>query len=128
SHVTPHYLTRLADITDGASQTILVTECAGRPTLWRAGRAVPGTDVLPGGGAWDGGALIIGLGSTPDGATKPAPRAINCTNQQEASRSRRGGATAGIADASVRFLKASLEMRMSARLVTRAGGEVGPDP
>src|SRR5439155_11335426 len=41
--LTENYLTRLAEITDGTSQTILVTEMAGRPTLWRAGRPVPGT-------------------------------------------------------------------------------------
>src|SRR5262249_58583360 len=40
--LTRNYLTRLADITDGASQTILVTEYAGRPTLRRAGPAIPG--------------------------------------------------------------------------------------
>src|SRR5262245_874366 len=40
--LTRNYLTRLADIRDGASQTLLVTEYAGRPTLWRAGRPVPG--------------------------------------------------------------------------------------
>jgi len=37
-----NYLTRLADVTDGTSQTILITECAGRPNLWRAGSAGSG--------------------------------------------------------------------------------------
>jgi hypothetical protein len=64
-----NYLTRLVDITDGASQTILVTECAGRPRLWRAGRPVPGSYVS--GGTWVSGTLIFGEGSTSDGATKP---------------------------------------------------------
>src|SRR5205823_10054558 len=45
--LTKNYLTRLADITDGASHTILVTEHAGRPTLWRAGRPGPGPHALP---------------------------------------------------------------------------------
>src|SRR5262249_43161702 len=40
--LTKNYLTRIADITDGASHTLLVTEYAGRPQLWRAGRPVPG--------------------------------------------------------------------------------------
>src|SRR5207244_2203708 len=38
--LTQNYLTRIADITDGTSQTLLVAECAGRPKVWRAGRRV----------------------------------------------------------------------------------------
>jgi len=123
---TPYPLTRLAEITDGTSNTLLLTECAGRPKLWRAGRPVPGVYAL--GGAWVGGTLLFGQGSTYDGATKLGPCAINCTNDREAYSFHSGGATAVMADGSVRFLKASMEMRMFARLVTRAGGEVGTDP
>jgi uncharacterized protein DUF1559 len=123
---TPYPLTRLAEITDGTSNTLLVTECAGRPKLWRAGRPVSGVYAL--GGAWVGGALTVGQGSTPDGVTKLGPCAINCTNDREVYSFHPGGATAVIADGSVRFLKASMEMRMFARLVTRAGGEVVSDP
>ena len=120
--LTRNYLTRLADITDGASQTILVTECAGRPKLWRAGRPVPG--IYADGGVWVGGTLIFGQGSTPDGATKPGPCAINCTNDREVYSFHPGGANAVFADGSVHFLKASIDIRIFARLVTRAGGEV----
>jgi prepilin-type N-terminal cleavage/methylation domain-containing protein/prepilin-type processing-associated H-X9-DG protein len=117
-----NYLTRLTDITDGASQTILVTECAGRPELWRAGRSVPG--IYPTGGVWVSGTLIFGQGSTPDGATKPGPCAINCTNDREVYSFHPGGANAVFADGSVHFLQADLDIRIFARLVTRAGGEV----
>jgi prepilin-type N-terminal cleavage/methylation domain-containing protein/prepilin-type processing-associated H-X9-DG protein len=120
--LTKNYLTRLADITDGASQTILVTECAGRPRLWRAGRPVPG--IYASGGAWVGGTLTLGQGSTPDGATKPGPCAINCTNDHEVYSFHPGGANAVFADGSVHFLKASMDIRIFARLATRAGGEV----
>ena len=120
--LTENYLTRLADITDGASQTILVTECAGRPKLWRAGRPVPG--IYAPGGAWVGGTLIFGQGSTPDGATKPGPCAINCTNDREVYSFHPAGANAVFADGSVHFLKADIDIRIFARLVTRAGGEV----
>jgi hypothetical protein len=67
--LTENYLTRLAEITDGASQTLLVTERAGRPTLWRAGRPVPGTYAVP--AAWVGGNQIFGQGSSYDGTTQP---------------------------------------------------------
>jgi prepilin-type N-terminal cleavage/methylation domain-containing protein/prepilin-type processing-associated H-X9-DG protein len=120
--LTENYLTRLTDITDGTSQTILVTECAGRPKVWRAGRLVPGGYVS--GGVWVSGTLMFGQGSTPDGATKPGPCAINCTNDREVYSFHTGGANAVFADGSVHFLKAGMDMRIFARLVTRAGGEV----
>ena len=116
-----NHLTRLAEITDGTSQTILIAECAGRPKLWRAGRLVP--EAYAAGGVWASGTLIFGLGSTRDGATQPGSCAINCTNNREAYSFHHGGASAAFADGSVHFLKASLEMRVFARLATRAGGE-----
>jgi len=124
--LTKDYLTRLADITDGASQTILVTESAGRPTLWRAGRPVPGIYVPL--AAWVGGSLTFGQGSTPDGVTQPGPCAINCTNDREVYSFHPGGAGSAFADGSVHFLQASIDIRNFARLVTRAGGEVATIP
>jgi prepilin-type N-terminal cleavage/methylation domain-containing protein/prepilin-type processing-associated H-X9-DG protein len=120
--LTENYLTRLADITDGASKTILITECAGRPELWRAGQAI--AEIYAPGGAWVSGTLILGQGSTPDGATKPGPCAINCTNDREVYSFHPSGANAVLADGSVHFLNADIDIRIVARLVTRAGGEV----
>jgi prepilin-type N-terminal cleavage/methylation domain-containing protein len=37
----PHEMASFSQITDGTSQTTLVTEDAGRPTLWQAGRRGP---------------------------------------------------------------------------------------
>src|SRR5262245_22602411 len=126
SQTTSHFLTRIADVTDGTAETLLVTESAGRPQLWRAGRRVP--DSYARNASWVGGTLIFGQGSTPDGATKLGPCAINCTNDHEVYSFHSGGALAVFADGSVRFLKNSMDMRMFARLATRAGGEVGTDP
>jgi prepilin-type N-terminal cleavage/methylation domain-containing protein/prepilin-type processing-associated H-X9-DG protein len=120
--LTKNYLTRLADITDGASQTLLATEYAGRPQLWRAGRLVPGIYVS--GAAWVGGPLTFGQGSTPDGVTQPGPCALNCTNDHEVYSFHPVGANAVFADGSVHLLKAGIDIRIFARLVTRAGGEV----
>jgi prepilin-type N-terminal cleavage/methylation domain-containing protein/prepilin-type processing-associated H-X9-DG protein len=120
--LTRNYLTRLADVTDGSSQTLLVIEYAGRPTLWRAGRSVPGFYVTD--AAWVGGPLTFGQGSTSDGVTKPGPCAINCTNNREVYAFHPGGASAVFADGSVHFLNVSLDIRIFAGLVTRAGGEV----
>lgn len=121
-----NYLTRLADITDGSSHTILVTEYAGRPTLWRAGRAVQGTYISD--AAWVGGPLMFGQGSSPDGVTKLGPCAINCTNNREAYSFHAAGANTVFADGSLRFLEATIDIRIFAHLVTRAGGEIGTTP
>jgi prepilin-type processing-associated H-X9-DG protein len=120
--LTENCSTRLPDSTDGASQTILVTVHAGRPTLWRAGRPIPGS--YASGGAWVSGTLIFGEGSTSVGATKSGSCAINCTNDGEVDSFRPGGANAVFADGSVHFLKAGMDIRSFARVVTRAGGEV----
>lgn len=125
SQTTPHFLTRSGDIKDGTANTILLAESAGRPMLWRAGRPVPGTYVNN--AAWVGPTLIFGQGSTLDGATKLGRCAINCTNDHEVYSFHPGGANAVFADGSVRFLKSSLDMRVFARMATRAGGEVATD-
>jgi prepilin-type N-terminal cleavage/methylation domain-containing protein/prepilin-type processing-associated H-X9-DG protein len=115
--------TRITDITDGASNTILLTEDAGRPRVWLAGSA--GLDQTILGCGWCGynNPLII-QGSTLDGQTLPGPCAINCTNNGELYSFHPGGANALFADGSVHFLKADINIRILAALVTRAGGEV----
>ncbi|HKB41450.1 MAG TPA: DUF1559 domain-containing protein [Gemmataceae bacterium] len=120
------HLTRSAEITDGSSQTILVAEHAGRPTLWRAGRRVPGTYAIA--AAWIAGTVTFGQGASYDGATKPGPCAVNCTNDREVYSFHPGGANAVFADGSVHFLPGRIDIRIFARLVTYAGGEVATIP
>jgi prepilin-type processing-associated H-X9-DG protein len=120
--ITRDYLTRIADITDGTSQTLLITECAGRPTLWRRGARVSG--VYAAGGPWVAGNLIFGQGSSQDGVTKIGPCAINCTNDREVYSFHPAGANTAFSDGSVHFLNSSMDIRVFARLVTRAGEEV----
>jgi prepilin-type processing-associated H-X9-DG protein/prepilin-type N-terminal cleavage/methylation domain-containing protein len=116
-------MARPGDITDGTSNTILVAECAGRPTTWWAGRMVP--DVLAPGGPWASGANGFSVaGSAPDGATRPGPCAVNCTNYGELYSFHPGGANVVFADGSVRFLQAGISLRVLAALITRAGGEI----
>src|SRR5262249_40994052 len=113
----------LADIVDGTSQTILIAEAAGRPKRWQAGRYVPGR--FSAGGPWACGVNRIEVwGSTPNGAGHPGPCAINCSNDQEVYSFHPGGANILFADGSVHFLQATIDIRVFARLITRAGGEV----
>jgi prepilin-type processing-associated H-X9-DG protein len=115
-------MVRFALITDATSSTLLVAEDAGRPKVWRAGRLFPG--VYSGGASWASLGFLNGQGSTPDGASPLGPCAINCTNDREVYSFHPGGANAVFADGSVHFLKQSISIRVFARLVTRAGGEV----
>jgi prepilin-type processing-associated H-X9-DG protein len=117
--------TRMAEISDGTSTTILMAECAGRPTLWQAGKAVPGEWVS--GGPWASRGLMFGRGSTRDGKAFNDRCAVNCTNNREVYSFHSGGANTVFADGSVHFLKATVDIRVFARLVTRAGGEFVSD-
>jgi prepilin-type N-terminal cleavage/methylation domain-containing protein/prepilin-type processing-associated H-X9-DG protein len=122
SRLTGNRMVRIADIKDGTSTTILVAEDAGRPKLWQAGRLVAG--VYSNGAAWATAGLLMGQGATPDGAVQPGLCAINCTNLREVYSFHPGGANTVFADGSVHFLRASIDIRIFARLVTRAGDEV----
>jgi hypothetical protein len=118
-----NFMARPADIRDGLSATMVVAEDAGRPKLWRAGRQVPGGDTR--GGGW-GSAVnrLVVRGSAADGTSFLGPCALNCTNDREIYSFHPGGTNALFADDSVHFLKTGMDIRILARLVTRAGGEV----
>ena len=113
---------RLEDIKDGPSHTILMAECAGRPQQWlqghRLGPIIPLT-----GGAWASRNLVGCRGTNRDG-TLFGPCAVNCTNNREVYSFHSGGANVVFADGSVHFLSESINIRVFAALVTRAGKEV----
>jgi len=111
-----------ADFPDGTSNTILIAECAGRPQLWRGQTAVAGKPLT--GGPWASRNLLWGRGATPDGTAFFGTCAVNCTNDREVYSFHTSGANVVFADGSVRLLRAGLEIRVFAALVTRDGGEV----
>ncbi len=124
--VPPSVMTRLRDITDGTTNTILLTEDAGRPQQWIQGK--PGPDQVIQGGPWaayNSGIILMGFDLKEQ--TRPGSCGINCTNERELYSFHAGGANAVFADGSVHFLRANIDIRVLARLVTRAGGEVVSD-
>ena len=99
-----------------------MAECAGRPQLWQGRKPVPNAWLT--GGPWASRNLLWGRGATTDGTDFHGPCAINCTNDREVYSFHPTGANVVFADGSVHFLQAGLSIRVFARLVTRAGGEV----
>jgi prepilin-type N-terminal cleavage/methylation domain-containing protein/prepilin-type processing-associated H-X9-DG protein len=140
--------TRIAQITDGLSNTLMVSECANRPQYWVKGRRrddlkaytshYSSTDNTLGdvtGGVWAEHQKTVTVGgATADGtdtrtATPAETRtcAINCTNDWEIYAVHPGGANGLMADGSVRFLKDGMSLRTLTALCTRAGGEIVTD-
>ncbi len=137
--------TRLADATDGLSNTIVFVESAGRPFAYRKGGKQVGSvpEHRLNSGGWSRPASDVTLnGSTADGSSFPGPAVINAANGEDVfGRAfpdpyyvtegtggifafHPGGANVLLGDGSVRFVKDSVSLQTFAALVTRAGGEV----
>jgi prepilin-type N-terminal cleavage/methylation domain-containing protein/prepilin-type processing-associated H-X9-DG protein len=136
----------LQQVTDGTSNTILVTESAARPTVIRLGVAIGSPTGNPptrvNGGGWARAASDFDLkGSSSDGVSFPGPCAVNCTNGLNVGNTypdpvfgtngtgetysfHTGGANVLFGDGSVRFIQQSINIVAYAAMVTRSGGEV----
>jgi prepilin-type N-terminal cleavage/methylation domain-containing protein/prepilin-type processing-associated H-X9-DG protein len=134
---------KFGDFTDGLSNTLHLTESAGKPNLFRVGRQVgtPPTTMVQGGG-WCRPASEVPLltGTTPDGVTVPGPCGINCANGEQVTSYpdpyhgtdgtgliygfHSGGVNTLFVDGSVSLIRQSLPINILAALVTRNGGEV----
>jgi prepilin-type N-terminal cleavage/methylation domain-containing protein/prepilin-type processing-associated H-X9-DG protein len=136
---------RFADITDGLSNTIHITESAGKPSLYRAGRFIssppPFTNGVQGGGWCRPASEIPSFsGSSSDGTVFPGTCAVNCTNGQQVTTYpdsyygtdgtgavygfHTGGVNTLLGDGSVRFINQGISVVTFAALVTRNGNEV----
>jgi prepilin-type N-terminal cleavage/methylation domain-containing protein/prepilin-type processing-associated H-X9-DG protein len=136
---------KFADISDGLSNTIHITESAGKPSLYRAGKFVsspPGFQNGVQGGGWCRPASEIPsfAGSSSDGTVFPGTTAINATNGQQVTTYpdpyygtdgtgavygfHASGVNALMGDGSVRFIRNGIDVKTFAAMVTRNGGEV----
>lgn len=117
---------RLRDTTDGLSNSIMYTECAGKPDVWCNGEMTGDSNYKTG---WASHATgfdprMIAPGTCSGVGTCT----INCTNDQGVYAFHSGGANVGMGDGSVRFLTSTLSPEVFAALLTRANGEVVQTP
>jgi prepilin-type N-terminal cleavage/methylation domain-containing protein len=116
-----NYCRRIAEITDGTSNTILISEDAGRPDYY-----VQGRQRIYGGG---GGQPVSGAGWADyetsysiDG--EGSAEHTNFSNNNENYSFHPGGANHVFADGSVHFLKSTVHPAVMTGLVSYNGGEV----
>ncbi|MBX3444825.1 MAG: DUF1559 domain-containing protein [Planctomyces sp.] len=145
-------ITRLRDITDGMSNTLMISETCGRPRHFKnryqpcgaecdtvkASINATGGFVLDGWGWADIDSVSRSInGASADGSftnttASSAPFAtviygncsINCTNKSELYSWHTGGVQAALADGSTRFINENIDVTVLMGLCTRAGGEV----
>jgi prepilin-type processing-associated H-X9-DG protein len=119
-------VTRIVEISDGTSNTILVAEDAGRPTIYNALRQVYHPQAYPDGkeGGWaDPNGSFSLDGSNRDGSIR-GPCPINCSNDSEVYSFHNGGANVVFSDGSVHFLSEQIKLCVLSALITRAGAEI----
>jgi len=129
---------RMASITDGTSNTMMVSECGSKPIGYNGFRQIYRSEVdgLPvdgviepvssGGGAWADHFTYSSLAGAQGrlNGVRGGTCMVNCTSNNEIYSFHPGGANALFVDGSVHFLKDVATVQLIASLVTRAGGEI----
>ena len=143
-----NYLTKLKEITDGTTNTILVLEAASRPDIYRGRTRMTADDTSTtwpqlangeSGVCWaDSDAPFSVDAATADGRcyktlgywgkdtvaqADRADRGFNVTNANEAYSHHFGGMNVGLADGSATFLSEEIDLRTFAALLTKQGNE-----
>jgi prepilin-type N-terminal cleavage/methylation domain-containing protein len=126
---------RIADIMDGTSNTVMIGECVGGPSVYGKGGQVVGSVnktppdqfALANGGGW--GEILNGeeyvSGTLSNDPFTGGPCVINCTNLRNAGfySFHPGGSQFLVCDGSVRFIGETTDAWIFASLITRANGE-----
>jgi prepilin-type N-terminal cleavage/methylation domain-containing protein len=116
----------VTEVRDGASNTLMMSECAGRPDNWVLGRLVASGTRTDGGWANRDNEYIVHGAQTSDGTTAPGPCHTNCNNGNEVYSFHTGGANHVFADGSVHFISSGMDIRLFVRFVTRQAGDITP--
>ena len=122
----------IATVTDGTSNTIMVSEDAGRPQYWLNGRLIPDGSIVPGigesgpttytneGSGWGWADYNSEFYTDGDGSRQHT----NWSSNNEVYAFHPGGANHVFADGSVHFVKQSAAPSVFVWLISPAGGEV----
>ncbi len=131
----------IASITDGTSNTMIVSECGGKPVGYNRSRTIYTSEVdglsvdgsiepvSSGGGAWADIFTYSALAGAhcDNSGIRGGPCMVNYTSNNEIYAFHTGGANVLYADGSVHFLQDSVTAAIVISLVTRASGEVTPN-
>jgi prepilin-type N-terminal cleavage/methylation domain-containing protein len=126
---------RFADIIDGASNTIMIAEDAGRQQVWANGQMVqPNNPPPPSSPGWtlaaawaDYNTAIQVRGFSQNGLVQDGGCCVvNCNNVNQIYAFHNGGSNTLRGDASVHFMSASIAPSVLAAFVTRSGNEPIP--
>jgi prepilin-type N-terminal cleavage/methylation domain-containing protein len=112
-------ISRFTDITDGLSNTILLSEVAGGPAKY-IGRSISSPTINLYASCWGDEDIVVLAGRQ----ASSAGAVINYTNSNELYSFHMGGVNSLRVDGSVQFLAESTNPAVVAALITRAGGEV----
>lgn len=113
----------LLSVSDGTSNTMMLAECAGRNRRFVMGKEDPTATWTAGPWANPGSRLNIGGFNPANPTDTTGPCAVNCINDKEIYAFHAGGANICLADGSVRFLRASVNIDTVLQLLTRARGD-----
>jgi prepilin-type N-terminal cleavage/methylation domain-containing protein/prepilin-type processing-associated H-X9-DG protein len=116
----------LRDTLDGLSNSIMYTECAGKPDIWCGRKMTGGLNYKTGWASHATGfdpKLYV-----PGGCTGIGPCSVNCSNDQAVFAFHPGGANVGMGDGSVRFLPQTISPQVFVAMLTRANGDVAESP
>ncbi len=121
--------TKMTEISDGTSTTVMFSEAAGRDMQYYTNRTPSAYDPTKiTGPIWaDSDNRITITGTSPDGTTAfgTGPCVMNCNNLQGDIYSfHTSGANISFADGSVHYVSQTIDIVTLAALVTKAGGEV----
>src|SRR5262249_40975146 len=115
----------VTDVTDGTSNTILLSECAGRPDFYIRGRRDTSRTLTDGG--WANHENDYGLdGAVAGTTTAPGNCVINCHNDNETYAFHPRGAMHAFTDGSVRFIRETISPQTYAALITAQGAGLTP--
>ncbi|MCA9156138.1 MAG: DUF1559 domain-containing protein [Planctomycetales bacterium] len=118
---------RPRDVLDGLSNTICISELAGRPDFYAARLKRPDSDKpawFNEWGAWAAPQRIFFSGFTHDGLTRYGPCAVNCSNLESIYSFHPGGANVLLGDGSVHHLSKTVPVQIVYLMISCQDGQV----